>query len=236
VLPLLLGGWQAQAPPPRSDLAWTCEAGWIRWNERFSFQAFLDQAKPSTIARQAPHSAWVTVSATIRQPRNEGRRPLDESEYLALPEVRAIQACVASKGRLSAAMKDAATNAILAKAARDGETCGKWMLFPTVDKVDTVWAMIATATRNNELGCATKVATQTDDARGTRLICVYCADFTDRASVMRVRETLSTKLAAMAEPVPINPGFKPDIFTNLGINTGNQWRLSPTLPVSYFQS
>ena len=59
-------------------------------------------------------------------------------------------------------------------------------------EVNETWATLAHATANNELGIAAKVAPrpQSDDPRRDRLICVYTADFHDKADVGRVLQRL----------------------------------------------
>jgi hypothetical protein len=61
------------------------------------------------------------------------------------------------------------------------------MLFSEVEDVNDVWAVVAKATANNELGIAAKVAPDDgQDARAARLICIYTKDFTDMEDVSRV--------------------------------------------------
>ena len=65
------------------------------------------------------------------------------------------------------------------------------MLFPTLAHVDRIWAMIATATANDELGVAAKVTTERGQGpTAGRLICVYTRDFADKEDVKRMLETL----------------------------------------------
>jgi len=66
------------------------------------------------------------------------------------------------------------------------------MLFCTPAEVNDVWDIIAKATANNELGIAAKVAPRPvdEDSRKDRLICVYTADFADKADVGRVLQRL----------------------------------------------
>jgi Basophilic leukemia-expressed protein Bles03 len=52
--------------------------------------------------------------------------------------------------------------------------------------VNAVWAVIARATANNELGIAAKVSPEDGDDRQSRVICVYTKDFTDTKDVSRV--------------------------------------------------
>lgn len=55
-----------------------------------------------------------------------------------------------------------------------------------------MWELVAKATANNELGIAAKVAPRSpfEDQRKDRIICVYTADFNDKADVGRVLQRL----------------------------------------------
>ncbi|KAH6649651.1 hypothetical protein F5144DRAFT_616753 [Chaetomium tenue] len=66
---------------------------------------------------------------------------------------------------------------------------GKWMLFPEPEHVDEIWAKVAMATVNGELGIAAKVATRVE-AEKARLVCVYTSDFRDKDDVARVLNTM----------------------------------------------
>ncbi|KAI0542421.1 hypothetical protein GGR58DRAFT_249402 [Xylaria digitata] len=121
--------------------------------------------------------------------------------------------------------KDAAKDILdLAKSLR--VTCGKWMLFCAVFEVNDVWAIIAKATVNNELGIAAKVATKSNvDQRTERLICVYTADFSDKKDVTRVARRL--KQLGLAKDKPLY--YKPDAYTYLGIASGNRWEIRASI-------
>jgi hypothetical protein len=60
------------------------------------------------------------------------------------------------------------------------------MMFCDPSEIDAVWAVVARATVNNELGIAAKVAPDEGDPRKERLICIYTHDFNDMADVCRV--------------------------------------------------
>lgn len=81
-------------------------------------------------------------------------------------------------------------NDLLAAAKERECATGKWMLFPTVEDVDYVWAKVAKGTAEGELGVAAKVAAREDGVEGDggarRLICVYTKDFADAEDVKRV--------------------------------------------------
>ncbi|KAF4121544.1 protein of unknown function (DUF1917) [Geosmithia morbida] len=97
-------------------------------------------------------------------------------------------------------------------------------------KVNDVWAVVARATADNELGIAAKVAPKSDmdeDPRKDRLICIYTADFKDTADVARVVRKLREIGLVNAKGRPIY--YKPDVFTYIGIASGNPWGIRPSL-------
>jgi hypothetical protein len=71
---------------------------------------------------------------------------------------------------------------------------GKWLVFPSVERVNDVWTTIKTALQNGKLGATAKVATEPnrDQMRGimTVVICVYTYDYRDKEDVFRIREEL----------------------------------------------
>ncbi|KAH8904587.1 DUF1917-domain-containing protein [Coniochaeta sp. PMI_546] len=84
--------------------------------------------------------------------------------------------------------------------------CGKWMLFPELNAVDDIWAIVARATAANELGVAAKVAPKGDgEGRqgSARLICVYTRDFRDKDDVARVLQRLRELELVKANSRPI---------------------------------
>lgn len=68
----------------------------------------------------------------------------------------------------------------------------KWMIFCDPGNVDAVWAIVARATANDELGIAAKVAPFPEEGlqKRERLICIYTKDFRDRRDVGRVLRRL----------------------------------------------
>lgn len=121
---------------------------------------------------------------------------------------------------------------ILAAAREHGCTSGKWMLFPHPDYVNSFWSLVATATANDELGIAAKVAADEGDPDKARLICVYTENFEDKADVKRVLERLlamglCNRNGAMAEGRTIY--YKVDAYTYLDIMGGNEWGLKASL-------
>lgn len=128
---------------------------------------------------------------------------------------------------------------IMRAAKQNGVTCGKWMLFPTEDKVDRYWTEVVRGTVGDRLGVAAKVATRPDKPgeESTRVICVYTKDINDEADITRVlRELVRLKLApAVSGPPQKGAGFKgqiwykPDCYTYLELMSGNEYKIKPTL-------
>lgn len=73
-----------------------------------------------------------------------------------------------------------------------------------------MWEIVAKATANNELGIAAKVAPRSplEDPRKDRILCIYTADFADKADVGRVLQKMrELKLVeARGRPIYYKPG------------------------------
>lgn len=111
-------------------------------------------------------------------------------------------------------------------AKETGVTSGKWMLFPSVNNVDSIWKTVVTAMDKGKLGDAAKVAT--DDGSGdVRLICVYTRDFSDKEDVKRVLKTLVETGLVNEESRPIY--YKCDAYTYLDIKSKNEYGLKASL-------
>jgi hypothetical protein len=76
---------------------------------------------------------------------------------------------------------------------RSGERAGKWLIFGSVEQVDSLWPAVRDATREGRLGGSAKAAVSSSP-RATdptqRVICVYTYDHQDVEDVRRVREVL----------------------------------------------
>ncbi|PHH77158.1 hypothetical protein CDD80_888 [Ophiocordyceps camponoti-rufipedis] len=109
---------------------------------------------------------------------------------------------------------------------------GKWMLFCSQSEVNEIWELVAKATANNELGIAAKVAPRSPmhDQRRDRLLCVYTADFRNKADVGRVLRRL--RELKLVETRSRRIYYKPDVFTYIGISHGNPWGLNASIYTS----
>ena len=193
----------------------------IRWGgtRLETLDDWLSSVPPSKVSPDV--AAWIQVeNVTHKSP---GFRDYNAGPYVR--ELDKIKALIASSGRVPAAAKKACVQAILSLAQEQRYTTGKWMIFFPSDEADAGWGIIARATAEGQLGCSAKIAPAQDSMPGGKgvLCCIYVYDFADRAEVRRV-------LLALHElGMNIRSGFKPDIFTALNINGGNEWRLEPTI-------
>jgi hypothetical protein len=84
------------------------------------------------------------------------------------------------------------------------------MLFCEPSDLNPIWATVAHATANNELGIAAKVAPKPGDtdSRQDRLICVYTRDFHDKADINRVLARLRELklIETRGRPIYYKPG------------------------------
>jgi len=88
---------------------------------------------------------------------------------------------------------------------------------------------VAKSTADNELGIAAKVAprSETEDPRKDRLVCVYTADFSNKADVGRVLQKLRELKLVEVRVRPIY--YKPDAYTYIGISSGNPWGIRASI-------
>lgn len=134
----------------------------------------------------------------------------------------------AALGRKLVPIRRALETSLFALARETGVVSGKWMLFPTTDNVDEIWAAVAEATANDELGVSAKVAT--DDGSGTgRLVAIYTHDYDDKEDVKRVLEKL-IELGLVDSGSATRPiYYKCDAYTYLDIKSTNPYGLRASL-------
>ncbi|KAJ3122554.1 hypothetical protein HK100_011922 [Physocladia obscura] len=177
-----------------------------RHNPVVSVDRFLADYRPSVIT--AAQASWIQVE-NIARPIPQAS-PFNVEEYVSILD--AVASKILPQKKISKHDKDFAINEILQRATACGETTGKWMLNPK------------NATVEGRLGCSAKVSTRNMEQQDhDYLICVYCHDFNDTDDVERVLKELK-KMGLV-----VRNGFKPDVFTRLGIYTRNEWRLKPTI-------
>ncbi|KAI1489682.1 hypothetical protein F5X96DRAFT_679574 [Biscogniauxia mediterranea] len=223
------------------------------WQLTETVDAFLERLPPATtdatlqnpwiwicnpyIERKAKAEAenQMVRGGEDEMPEEEGARVRDlveageERLHFAADFINMCKQSGQSQAFVTRESRKAGTDAakdILALAKELRVTCGKWMIFCNSLEVNDVWDVIAKATANNELGIAAKVAPRsTTDRRTEQLICVYTADFTDMKDVKRVAESLKQLGLVRGKSLY----YKPDVFTYLGIASGNPWAIKASI-------
>ncbi|KAL2279108.1 hypothetical protein FJTKL_13681 [Diaporthe vaccinii] len=123
-------------------------------------------------------------------------------------------------GRLSAKIKEEGrqfTDEILQLAGQLGVTEGKWIIWPAPQHCNDVWAKVARATADGELGIAAKISPREEPDRN-RLVCVYTRDFNDKDDVARVLNRLKELDLVRQKQIC----YKTDAFTYLEIDSKNR--------------
>lgn len=113
--------------------------------------------------------------------------------------------------RVPASAKSSLSREIYGAAVAAGDVCGKWVLFVPPAHADDAWRRVAGAVEKGELGESAKVAPCGGmGPKETALICVYCADFADRAECERVLRGIK------ALGLRVTAAFKADALTYAG--------------------
>lgn len=118
------------------------------------------------------------------------------------------------------------------------------MMFVAEAAVDDVWQRVAKATYEGRLGVSSKVAACKPTASEVstagvvfvngggglvsneqRVICIYIADFRDKSEMRRV----ACALKELGDGFRLASGFKPDVFTEIGLFANGQYKLAPTI-------
>ncbi|KAF4630211.1 hypothetical protein G7Y89_g7931 [Cudoniella acicularis] len=212
---------------------------------------FLERLPPST-TRLSSTLSWIWIanpyhkaSSAKQEESGKGEGPPEaESDWARfvvlgnsfLEELRIVRNDIekkkvkAAKSTVTKAInkeRDAIVEQILDTAVSLHCTSGKWMLFCPPDEVDPVWAVVARATANNELGIAAKVAPDDGNDRHHRLICIYTKDFSDLEDVIRVLKKLKNLGLFDAREKPIY--YKCDAYTYLELKSSNEYNIQASL-------
>ncbi|KAF7521773.1 hypothetical protein PCG10_007870 [Penicillium crustosum] len=242
---------QLRAPPTRakaapSDISMedaSPEPGVIPRNQRGkteSIARFLSRLPPSTI-EAADVGPWIwmfnphmpskqngdgDVPALLRKGRELLQEYENESTVLREAHDKSGAKTTAALTRKLNPMRKELEKSILDVARETGVTSGKWMLFPTVDRVDEFWGTVVKAMEKGELGDVAKVATN-DGGGESRLICVYTDDFGDVEDVKRVVSKLVD--IGLVGKGPRSVYYKSDAFTHLEISSKNEYGLKASM-------
>ena len=121
-------------------------------------------------------------------------------------------------------------------ARRHGVLTGKWCAFPSDTEVDALWTAVARqlSTPKSALaaaGCyAAKVSSRSPGKDG-QVVCVYTRDYQNEGEVFAVRDVLRDVCGWSASKRMV---YKPDIYTHLGLYSGNPYNLRPSVYVDGF--
>ncbi|KAG6850184.1 hypothetical protein C0991_010684 [Blastosporella zonata] len=179
------------------------------------------------------YAAWIAVQ---RGPRHNPEKPRDivglEKEWEILKARAAAQSVEQGAAQASASVGEQGTqqgNAVVtvevldALAHAHGMLSGKWLIYAKPHQIDDLWSRIVTAVIANApagTGASAKVSPAREGE--PHVICVYVDDYSDAEKVGRVRDALRRV------GVRWRIGFKPDIYTHLGIYKENEWRIRPS--------
>jgi len=184
---------------------------------------WIEEVRPSLVS--VSECEWIQVANVTHN--SPGFQARDSGTFIAsayqgaLSEIADI---IRRGGNVSSAAKQKCVRSILETASAHRYATGKWMAFVPPSAADELWAKVARATAEGELGCSAKIApAMAKPENESILCCVYVRDCSVRSEVKRVL------LALQGLGIQVKAGFKPDVFTSLGIYANNEWRLEPTL-------
>ncbi|KAG6816719.1 hypothetical protein H0H87_003579 [Tephrocybe sp. NHM501043] len=196
------------------------------------------QEVASYLARWPPsrtpytYAAWVAVE---RGPHPKPEMPQDIINLVKDWEVLKKRAAALAAGQAAGQLDSDAKgvqqqgNAVVTVEALDalaqehGVLSGKWLIYAQPHQIDDLWSRIVTAVIANApagLGARAKVSPARPGE--PHVICVYVDDYRNGEEVGRVRDALRRV------GVRWKIGFKPDIYTHLGIYKANEWKIRPS--------
>jgi len=194
------------------------------WSETcgMDLESWLTSARPSQFS--SLDYAWIQVhNANTKSAGYDASHDNDTFSSAAYePALEEITKVIASGKKVSATMKTRCIAAITEIAKAQKCTVGKWMVFIKPHDADQQWEKIARATAEGTLGCSAKI-NPTKDIVQDALCCIYTKNLDDKQDVQRVL------VALQGMGFAVKSGYKPDVFTHLGIYAKNEWRLPPTL-------
>ncbi|KAJ5711692.1 hypothetical protein N7488_005848 [Penicillium malachiteum] len=211
-------------------------------NETIS--SFLSRLRPS-ITLKSEAGPWIWVRGKASKSLSKSLESRDEASFVRKgtellrefddkeQELRAAhdKSGARSTGGLTRKLKPLRCEletGILSVARETGITAGKWMLFPSDDRVDEVWRTLVLALEKGDVCADAKVSTNDGKGNGqARLICIYTEDFADREDVKKVLQMLAREELFHPRGRPIY--YKSDAFTLLEINSKNKYQLKASM-------
>lgn len=104
---------------------------------------------------------------------------------------------------------------------------GKWMCFPrSAAEADTAWSAVATAAAGGALACSQVKISSAAPSDASHVICAYTEDYQCKEEVDAAAAALRAALPALRDGRLL---YKSDIYTYLGLYSGNAFGLRPTL-------
>ncbi|KAG6886849.1 hypothetical protein C0992_002029 [Termitomyces sp. T32_za158] len=190
----------------------------------------------SYLARWPPSRTPVTFAAWIaveRGPQSNPQKAQDiaglSRDWETLKERAAASAVVQQGVEGQSALQCSTVNPIVTVEALDalalahGVLSGKWLIYAEPHKIDDLWSRIVTAViANAPAGVGARAKVSPARPGEPHVVCVYVEDYSNEAEVGRVREALRRV------GVHWKIGFKPDIYTHLGIYKANVWKIRPS--------
>lgn len=169
------------------------------------------------------YAAWIAVE---RGPQSNAHKSQDIAglarEWETLKQ-RAAPFAVGEPGIEGQGNPVVTIEALDALALAYGVLSGKWLIYAKPHKIDDLWSRIVTAViANAPAGVGARAKVSPAHPGEPHVVCVYVEDYSNEAEVNRVREALR-KVG-----VRWKIGFKPDIYTHLGIYKTNEWRIRPS--------
>jgi hypothetical protein len=181
-----------------------------------TMEEFLSRGSPSQHEQGEVSWIYVTDETRDRQPYVDAKAT---AWFQALEEKKSeLVAQKDLKGKEKTARYAAFRASVLGAAKQNGAGVGKWLLNVEPKHADAVWALIAQWTVSGLLGSSAKVSPLKGSTQHHGIICVYCERFWAVDDCLRVMDKMlegaeGKELASKAFVV----GFKPDIFTHIGI-------------------
>ncbi|KAG5722215.1 UPF0696 like protein [Termitomyces sp. T112] len=197
-------------------------------------QDFLTKYKPSMVQNDGKKPwIWVQGSAPTHEERTQ--EAIEEASALLKEVTQRVEAIkndesiplrsnkktgVKSKKEVREQVQAEATEKLKEIAIKHGYVSGKWLIFASADKVDTIWSNLAKSLVSGPLASTfaylAKVATSPESRESPNyqhLICVYIPDVYDK-----VRVTEVMKILLRNHGIGLS-GVKSDLYTALGIDS-----------------
>jgi hypothetical protein len=184
-----------------------------------------------------PNFCWISVKRRTHNPRVSIQNDDISMEMQAVNEIRMLNEWNNLEKTLTKDEGEELGKQVLDIGRRHGCKSAKWMFFagPRAldefgrNKMDQAWNAIAKFVcldAPERLTDSAKIATGAD-GKSARVICVYVDDFDDAERVEQLGNLVIETLKTIYPKGTIS--FKPDVYTNLRINAGNEWKIPPTL-------